>query len=825
MMKHLLFQFVMLFIFSYGYAQTGTFSTVNSPNSDLLLKYKGATKLAIGSSEAIFSNKGKFNNGIWVNSGTVGIGTHNPSGKFHVIGESYFDGWLRVNTTGKGLYFQKHGGGLYMADNTWIRTYGNKSFYHNTGVMRTDGTFQVGPGGNRFLVATDGKVGLGTTAPAGKLHVNGDTYINGWLRANVSGKGLYFQKHGGGFYMSDNTWIRTYGSKHFYTGQGVVRSDKGLQVGSSGEFFNASSSGVVAKHYATKPNESGKPANGYRLWHSDKNWYGMYMGNDANFQLGYVTDYSIKFSMQEGGASGYRGWTWGQDGQKPVASLDTRGHFFTNGAIRSTAANGSDFVYLRNVVTSGDTGYSEIRWGDNTNDPFRFFFHSYNNQGSKEVMRLLPSGNVGIGTSTPKEKLDVNGNAIVSGTIYAGRIDVDSGGANSQLQDSSLKSVTGTTASSQSGACPEKFEVFVKGVEKLRVGCSETLVKENLSVHGQYLTLPFNTKVTIGGNPTDNPDHKLYVKGDTKILGDLSIVPLNGEPAVFNADQITVGDGISSDNRAHHLNFQSNNHSSNSTLVKYNLHHIFQIKGSTERWRDEAFKFVLKDNAGNNRVEPFSINRTGVTVDGALESTGEIRTEADEGFRITGKGAFEKNTSTEIDNNGNEILVNGSRIFGVSDFVVEAVGDSKSDLKLRASGAIKTESPMYFGNSAYFKASSTLLAPIQVEKGIDVVPVGDIALPDYVFAQDYDLNSIEELEKFVKENKHLPGVISEAQLKKEGKLELLSFTYSLLEKIEELALYTIDQENQIESQDAELQALKIQQEKILKTLESLSSNN
>jgi len=82
-------------------------------------------------------------------------------------------GWLRVKGN-RGLHFQDHGGGFAMIDDTWIRTTGNKSFYHNSGTMRTDGRFEVGPSGNRFLVNSTGNVGIGTTNPGTyKLAVNG----------------------------------------------------------------------------------------------------------------------------------------------------------------------------------------------------------------------------------------------------------------------------------------------------------------------------------------------------------------------------------------------------------------------------------------------------------------------------------------------------------------------------------------------------------------------------------------------------------------------------------------------------------------------------
>ncbi|MEM6265545.1 MAG: hypothetical protein AAGI38_23790 [Bacteroidota bacterium] len=79
-----------------------------------------------------------------------------------------------------------------------------------------------------------------------------------------------------------------------------------------------------------------------------------------------------------------------------------------------------------------------------------------------------------------------------------------------------------------------------------------------------------------------------------------------------------------------------------------------------------------------------------------------------------------------------------------------------------------------------------------VEKGIATGKVKvDAALADYVFEEEYEFQTIEELDTFIQVNHHLPGVISAEEAAENG-VELSSFTVSLQEKIEELALYIID---------------------------------
>jgi uncharacterized protein YaiE (UPF0345 family) len=71
------------------------------------------------------------------------------------------------------------------------------------------------------------------------------------------------------------------------------------------------------------------------------------------------------------------------------------------------------------------------------------------------------------------------------------------------------------------------------------------------------------------------------------------------------------------------------------------------------------------------------------------------------------------------------------------------------------------------------------------------------AWPDYVFDKKYKKLSLEELEKYVNENNHLPNIPSAAEVEKDGQ-HLGEIQRKMLEKIEELSLYVIELKKEIE---------------------------
>ena len=85
--------------------------------------------------------------------------------------------------------------------------------------------------------------------------------------------------------------------------------------------------------------------------------------------------------------------------------------------------------------------------------------------------------------------------------------------------------------------------------------------------------------------------------------------------------------------------------------------------------------------------------------------------------------------------------------------------------------------------------------------------------PDYVFTKDYDLLTIEEVQQHITEKGHLPNIPSAKELEANG-VELGVMNMKLLEKIEELTLYTIAQEKELKAQQKEIELLKQQNTKI-----------
>ncbi len=88
-----------------------------------------------------------------------------------------------------------------------------------------------------------------------------------------------------------------------------------------------------------------------------------------------------------------------------------------------------------------------------------------------------------------------------------------------------------------------------------------------------------------------------------------------------------------------------------------------------------------------------------------------------------------------------------------------------------------------------------------------------VPAPDYVFTKEYNLLSIEEVQRYIEDKGHLPNIPSAKIMEAEG-VELGAMNMKLLEKIEELTLYTIAQEKRIKELEYQNNKIKALEEKL-----------
>ncbi len=84
---------------------------------------------------------------------------------------------------------------------------------------------------------------------------------------------------------------------------------------------------------------------------------------------------------------------------------------------------------------------------------------------------------------------------------------------------------------------------------------------------------------------------------------------------------------------------------------------------------------------------------------------------------------------------------------------------------------------------------------------------------DFVFEKDYALPSLAQVEQYVQENKHLPEIPSAQEMQENG-VQVSEMQTKLLQKIEELTLYVIDLQKQVDTQNKRNDQLEVELNKI-----------
>jgi hypothetical protein len=232
---------------------------------------------------------------------------------------------------------------------------------------------------------------------------------------------------------------------------------------------------------------------------------------------------------------------------------------------------------------------------------------------------------------------------------------------------------------------------------------------------------------------------------------------------------------------------------------------------------------VQGDASSTSSVSSFTTNYTG---NSDIRAVNAVSTPADGygygidatgGYRgVQGTGAGGAYTGTTIGVRGYASGTAGTRT-GVYGYASNSGGTNAYGVYGLANGATNNWAG-YFSSGNVYIANELRIGLTGGATGYDVAVDGKIiceelkvqdsgSWPDYVFADEYELKTLEEVEAHIEANSHLPGVPDAATVEEDG-IMIGEMQKVMMEKIEELTLYMIDANKRIKALEAENSALK-----------------